>query len=101
MKSAIWYVFSIITVLIVSLIAWTVVIGVFESGYNSPSMFNNYSTFKEYVWYSLESSYADRYAAYTERAGLDYYLRTSESWDGITNNEANSVTVEHGTVRVN
>ena len=98
MKSAVWYVFSIITVLVMSLMAWTVVIGVYESGYNSPSMFNNYSTFKEYVWYSLEANYAEKYTAYTEKAGYEYYLRTSESWDGATNNGLNSVTVEHGVV---
>ena len=96
MKSTVWHVFSIITVVIVSLMAWNIIIGVVESGYDSPSMFNNYSYFKEYVWYQLESGYAQKYAAYTERAGLDYYQRTSLSWDAVKSGEI-SVTVEHGT----
>lgn len=101
MKSVVWNVFSIITVLVMSLMAWSAVIGVYASGFDAPSMFNNYSMFKENVWYTLESAYADRYAAYTERAGVDYYLRTDDSWDAVVGTGAvpGAVTVENGVVK--
>lgn len=80
-KSTVWNVFTMILTLIVSLMAWTLIIGVKQSGYNSPSMFNNYSIFKEIVWSTAEKAYIERYALYSEDSGKQYYDRTKDIWN--------------------
>jgi hypothetical protein len=90
-KSVILNTFEVIAVLIVSLMAWIIVIGTYQSGYDSPSMFNNYSAFKEYAWSAAEKAYIQRYALYSEDSGADYFYRTNSIWTSAAS--ANGATI--------
>ena len=79
-KSNLWRIAKIVIALGVSLIAWTLIVGL--QGLDGPSIV------KENLWYGMSKSYANIIVSDTDGMGYGYAIRLSDTWNSVNNGVA-------------